>query len=185
VAITHQDLIAVLDTKDMRVLRTLSVSRPEGIGTSPTALSVTRDGRRLLVADSGEDAVAVFSLPNQGSDFTRRGRASAARRRAEAILTRDALRDIGRSESAAEEAAELLGERAEEAAKKKPVVRKPEAWELIGRIPVASYPTGVWATPGSKKLVWLSGKGLGVGPNPRGPAPTNPLDDDNHHSLFQ
>jgi DNA-binding beta-propeller fold protein YncE len=185
VAINHQDLVAVLDTKEMRVQRTLSVSRPEGIGTSPTALSVTRDGRRLLVADSGEDAIAVFALPNEGSDFTRRGRASAARRRAEAILTREALRDGRRSESAEEEAAELLGERAEAAAKKRPVVRKPRDFELIGRIPVASYPTGAWATPGSRKLVWLSGKGLGVGPNPRGPAPTNPLDDDSHQSLFQ
>src|SRR5205085_3260670 len=39
-------------------------------GTAPVALSVTPDGRRLLVADSGEDAIAVFDL----KDFSLIGR---------------------------------------------------------------------------------------------------------------
>jgi YVTN family beta-propeller protein len=192
VAVTHQDLIAVLDTKEMRVERTLSVGRPEGIGTAPVALSVSGDGRRLMVADSGEDAVAVFALPNKGSDFTRRGEskgAAAQRRRAEAILAREGRRGFDRSQSIHVEAAELLGEEAEEraeaAAKRRPAVPTPKDYELIGRIPIASYPTGAWATPGSRKLVWLSGKGLGVGPNPNGPSPKNPLDTDDHQSLFQ
>ena len=46
----------------LTVARTLSVERPQGIGTSPTYLSVTPDGCDLLSADSGEDAVAVFAL---------------------------------------------------------------------------------------------------------------------------
>ena len=37
---------------------------------------------------------------------------------------------------------------------------------LIGRIPTASYPTGVAATPNGKQLVWLAAKGVGSGPNP-------------------
>src|SRR3954471_5625106 len=63
VAVTHQDLIAVIDTRKLTVERTLSVARPEGNGTAPVAVKVTRDGCFLLSADSGEDAVAVFALP--------------------------------------------------------------------------------------------------------------------------
>ncbi|MEA2475664.1 MAG: hypothetical protein QOE06_3579 [Thermoleophilaceae bacterium] len=63
VAVTHQDLIAVIDTKKLEVERTLTVGRPEGNGAAPVDVSVTSDGKRLLVADSGEDAVAVFAIP--------------------------------------------------------------------------------------------------------------------------
>jgi YVTN family beta-propeller protein len=146
VAVAHQDLVAVIDTGKMEVERTLSVGRPEGIGTMPTALSVSRDGRRLLVSDSGEDAIAVFNLPQEGSDYTRRRE----------------LRTPG--------------------ARAVPV---PKDFELIGRIPVAAYPVGAFATPKSKKLVWLAGKGLGVGPNPRGPSPTNRDDTDDFQSRYQ
>ena len=58
----NQDTITVIDTKSMSVARTLSVERPQGVGTSPTYVSVTPDGCDLLSADSGEDAVAVFAL---------------------------------------------------------------------------------------------------------------------------
>ena len=37
---------------------------------------------------------------------------------------------------------------------------------LIGRLPVAAYPTDVKVTPGGDRLVWLAGKGFGAGPNP-------------------
>jgi DNA-binding beta-propeller fold protein YncE len=65
VAIAHQDLIAVVDTRKLEVERTLSVERPQGLGTTPTELEVTRDGCRLLSADANEDAVAIFSLPGR------------------------------------------------------------------------------------------------------------------------
>ncbi len=193
VAVTSQDLVAVLDTKRLEVERTLSVGRPEGIGTAPVALSVTPDGRRLLVADSGEDAIAVFALPQEGTDFTRREERRAARRglaaRADAILRHEGRLGLENAETADEEAAELLGEEAEEraeaAARKRPVVPKPKDFELIGRIPVGSYPVGAFATPRNKKLVWLSAKGLGVGPNPRGPSPLTPADNDDSQSKFQ
>jgi phospholipase C len=75
VANANQDLIAVIDTRHMRVSRTLSVSRPQGNGTTPTRLSVTGDGCDLLSADSGEDAVAVFALSSAaGCDPGRHGR---------------------------------------------------------------------------------------------------------------
>ncbi len=37
---------------------------------------------------------------------------------------------------------------------------------LVGRIPTASYPTGVAITPDGAHLVWLAAQGLGTGPNP-------------------
>jgi YVTN family beta-propeller protein len=39
--------------------------------------------------------------------------------------------------------------------------------KLVGRIPTAAYPTAVSATATGNRLVWLSGKGLGAGPNPQ------------------
>src|SRR5206468_177720 len=62
VAVANQDTVAVIDLKKLEVERTLSVGRPQGLGTSPVAVSVTPDNRRLLVADAGEDAIAVFDL---------------------------------------------------------------------------------------------------------------------------
>ena len=139
VALANSDQVAVIDTKALRVERTLSVERPEGLGTSPVDLAVTPDGAQLLVAEAGADELAVFALHGHASG----------------------------------------------------------AWRLVGRIPTAQYPTDVDVAPARAnpcgmrsggrrsaharrcaKLVWLSGKGLGTGPNPDGPQPTSPDDND-------
>ena len=65
VAVAHQDLIAVVDTKKLTVERTLSVELPQGNGTTPTELEVTSNGCRLLSADAGEDAIAIFRVPGR------------------------------------------------------------------------------------------------------------------------
>src|SRR5262249_52037237 len=62
VAVASSDRIAVINTKSMTRVRTLSLARARGTGTTPTQLTVTHDGCDLLAADSGEDAVAVFAL---------------------------------------------------------------------------------------------------------------------------
>jgi DNA-binding beta-propeller fold protein YncE len=62
VAITNDDQVGVIDTRRLTLKRTLSVARPQGSGTTPTQVDVTRDGCDLLAADSGEDAIAVFAL---------------------------------------------------------------------------------------------------------------------------
>ena len=61
---SNADEIAVINTKRMLVQGMLSLIRPQGNGTTPTALTVTGDGCDLLSSDSGEDAVAVFALSN-------------------------------------------------------------------------------------------------------------------------
>jgi DNA-binding beta-propeller fold protein YncE len=150
VAVTHQDIVAVINTKSLEVERTLSVERPEGIGTSPTDVSVSSDGKRLLVANSGEDAIAVFALPGASKASTREAEVEAA------------------------------SEEGEERA-----IRKAGAYELVGRIPVASYPVMAEASPGRRRLVWVSAKGLGTGANPNGPNPNSPKDSDDEINSFQ
>jgi hypothetical protein len=139
VPLANSDEVVVLDTKKLEVERTLSVERPQGLGTSPVFTAVTPDDRELLVAEAGADEIAVFALPG-GS---------------------------------------------------------PRAWSLIGRIPTAQYPTMVGATAAGlnpcgtrsgkarsrrarrcAKLVYVTGKGLGTGPNPNGPQPSRPDDTD-------
>ena len=85
VAIANTDQVAVIDTRQLVVERTLSVGRPEGNGTSPVALTVTPDGSQLVVAEAGADELAVFQLPN-----ATRSRSSALQRRAAAVLTHEA-----------------------------------------------------------------------------------------------
>jgi DNA-binding beta-propeller fold protein YncE len=171
VAVAHQDLIAVIDTDRLVVERTLSVERPEGIGTLPTALSVTRDGCRLLVANSGEDAVAIFSLTesDRRCQDPRDLRARRAEARAQRVLAHEGRRGVDQTENAAEEAAEIYGEEAEERAevakRRRPARRLPRRYELIGRIPVGSYPVWAEATPNRRRLAWIAAKGLGVGRN--------------------
>ncbi|HEX8121450.1 MAG TPA: alkaline phosphatase family protein [Solirubrobacteraceae bacterium] len=63
VPLANSDQVAVIDTQKLDVARTLSVGRPEGLGTSPVDTAVTPDGGRLLVAQSGADAISVFALP--------------------------------------------------------------------------------------------------------------------------
>lgn len=199
VTVTHQDLIAVVNTRSLEVERTLSVGRPEGIGVAPVDVSVTRDGCYLLSANSGEDAVAVFALPNargrtcaNPKPKKRRKRRSRRRSRAalaEAILQHEGRRGVERSESAEEESAEVYGEepeeRAEEAKRRRPARRRSKAFELVGRIPVGSYPVDVEATPARKQIAWIAAKGVGVGPNPRGPNPYSPNDSDDRINSFQ
>jgi phosphoesterase family protein/lactonase family protein with 7-bladed beta-propeller len=136
VAVTAQDLIAVVDTKTGGVIRTLSVARPQGNGSAPIRVSVSDDGCHLLSADSGEDAIAVFAIPN-GKGHTCR-----------------------------------------EAGGKHPV-----PWKLVGRVPTAAYPVAAQAS--HRRLVWVTAKGLGVGPNPNGPNPNAPEDSDDNINTYQ
>jgi DNA-binding beta-propeller fold protein YncE len=141
VAVASEDKVAVIDTKKMTLARKLSVERKQGIGTQPIALTTTADGCRLLVADSGEDAVAVFAL-KKGCDL-------------KSAVT-----------------------------KKHKHPKKAKAFQLIGRVPVASYPVFAGASRKRERLIWVAAKGLGVGPNTNGPNPLSPSDSDNTINSF-
>jgi DNA-binding beta-propeller fold protein YncE len=138
VANANEDVIAVINTNAMRVQGMLSLLRPQGPGTTPTALSVTGDGCDLLSADSGEDAIAVFALSTAAT-------------------------------------CNAGGHRP----------RKAHRLDLIGRIPVASYPTLALAPSAHGLLTWVAANGVGVGPNPNGPNPQSPFDTGNFINHFQ
>jgi YVTN family beta-propeller protein len=160
VALANSDQVSVIDTKALRVERTLSVERPEGLGTAPVDVAVTAGGRNLLVAEAGADEIAVFQLP--GAVRANRSRTRAA---GERVLVHELGAPDRDGEGEAEEPEDRVG-----------IAAAGGDWRLIGRIPTAQYPTDVATARG--KLVWLSGKGLGVGPNPNGPNPAAPADSD-------
>ncbi len=62
VAVTSRDSVVAINTTNRSVAHTVSVQRPQGIGSAPLALAESPDGNDLYVADSGEDAVAVIHL---------------------------------------------------------------------------------------------------------------------------
>ena len=57
--------------------------------------------------------------------------------------------------------------------------------KLLGKVPVGSYPTWAGETPHNHQFVWVSARGVGVGPNPRGPNPLSPNDSDNAINTYQ
>ncbi len=155
------------------MVRTLSVGRPQGIGTSPVHLSVSPDGCRLLSSDAGEDAIAIFALRTARKcerPVGKRKRRLAGR--AEKIVQHEARVGFENANSGAAEAAEVFGDEAEATADAKaarrPAQQKSKRFSLLGRVPVASYPAAAFATPGKpgkSKLVWIAAKGLGAGRN--------------------
>src|SRR4029077_379499 len=62
VALSNVDSVVAVSTADFKVLRYFSTTAPgqKYAGSYPTALALTSDGKRLFVADSSLDAVAVF-----------------------------------------------------------------------------------------------------------------------------
>ncbi|MEA2439986.1 MAG: hypothetical protein QOH76_1410, partial [Thermoleophilaceae bacterium] len=171
VAVASEDKIAVIDTQKMEVTRKLSVERSQGTGTQPVALSVTADGCRLLASDSGEDAIAVFALKS-GCDTKRAATSKPGKKK-----PRKGRRGGGRQGEDGQgqdvEDARFTGRLA-----------KAKAFELIGRVPTASYPVFAGASNKRERLVWIAAKGLGVGPNPNGPNPLSPANNDDEINKF-
>ena len=187
VAVASRDLVAVIDTKTRKLKTTISVARSAGIGTEPTALALSPDGATLYAADSNEDAIAAIALGDRpGSKVVNVVKAKTPRiltrliRRHSRKLRGRAVRACGGPSRAREtrylrEVRRALARHdrraAQRAYRRLPRVKKcaPGAvadMDLIGRIPTAAYPTAVAVTPDGKNLVWLSGMGSGLGPNP-------------------
>ena len=64
VALAGSDRVAVVDTKLRKVARYLHDAAPGAPpeGSTPNAIAVTSDGKRLLVAEADNNAIAVFDL---------------------------------------------------------------------------------------------------------------------------
>jgi YVTN family beta-propeller protein len=67
VASASTDTIAVVDTRNLRVLTRLVDSPPRGPneGSTPNGLALSNDGSQLFVAEADNNAVAVFNLSPQ------------------------------------------------------------------------------------------------------------------------
>ena len=137
------------------------MERSQGVGSSPTNVSVTPDGCDLLSADSGEDAVAVFALSRA------KGCGQGAKKGPKKKKQKKQRKGGKKSTLAVAQPASKHKKKG----KGKSNRRKARPFQLVGRIPTGSYPTAVAATPKRRQLVWVSARGLGVGPNPGGPNP--------------
>jgi DNA-binding beta-propeller fold protein YncE len=193
VAVANSDQVVVLDTKHRTVERTLSVARPEGDGAMPVDVHVTPDGANLLVANAGADDVAVFRLPGAAAR-------SGVDRRAAAVLDHEARAEGARASAvaadfalvgripvghyptdveAAPQSANACGppaKAARERLRRQDRVRRGRAARRVSRrAPRRRAPR---AAARCSKLLWVAGKGFGVGPNPKGPDPYK-INDDN------
>src|SRR3954452_14091302 len=166
VTVTNSDQVAVLDTKELKVERTLSVERPEGLGAAPVDVAVAPDGGHLLVTDEGTDEIAVFRLP--GGRLPGEPRKKKARKKTKrakkasmtAVRQSDDWRLIGRI----------------------PTGDTPTAVDVTA---ATANPCGARTgkrrgkrDPRCMKVLYVAGKGLGTGPNPQGPNPQTPDDSD-------
>ncbi len=215
VALANSDEVAVIDTHAMALARTLAVGRPEGLGTSPVALTVTPDGRQLLVAEAGADALAAFRLTPSGSGpdsmpaFSLIGRIPTAQYPTDVQAVAPGRLACGFSASVSRPRAHRKARarrrrrhRTHRRAHHRGAHRRVSAHRRSGgRGPVHTRggarhvrlrlrhvrhhrlrpfgAGGAGSVPGGcAKLLYVSAKGLGTGPNPNGPQPNSPLDTD-------
>ncbi len=208
VALANSDEVAVIDTHAMQLQRTLAVGRPEGLGTSPVALTVTPDGRQLLVAEAGADALAAFRLTPSGSGpaampaFSLVGHVPTAQYPTDVQAVAPGRLACGFSASVSPHlgAHKKARARRHRRARRRHVHRRstkhrhPAARghvRLRGRRLRLRHVRhhrgrsfraggGAGSLPGGcAKLLYVSAKGLGTGPNVNGPQPNSPLDTDN------
>jgi hypothetical protein len=149
VAVAHADQVAVIDTRRMRVERTLSVGRPEGLGTMPVDVTTSRDGAYLLVAEAGADELAAFRLPAPGLKRTRGAFGLIGR-----IPVADYPVHVGA------------------AAVPLPGCPRPRGLKSPGKRRRVRGPKPPPATTQRcERVVWIAAEGFGSTPNPFGPTP--------------
>jgi DNA-binding beta-propeller fold protein YncE len=74
VASASTDRVAIVDTRDRRVVGELVDTIPGGTGegSTPNALALSQDERRLFVAEADNNAIAVFDLAGAGGQLVGR-----------------------------------------------------------------------------------------------------------------
>jgi DNA-binding beta-propeller fold protein YncE len=179
-----QGTVSVIDLGSAQVVKTIQVaghlSHPEGIAIDPT--------RPLaFVAISNADRIAVINIKTLSLSRT----LSLARARgtgttpAQLTVTRDGC-DLLSANSGEDAVAVFALSAAARCNPGSPGHRRHvREFQLVGRLPVGSYPTMVAARTVHRKLAWISARGLGVGPNPNGPNPYSPNDSDDFINSFQ
>jgi YVTN family beta-propeller protein len=162
--------LSVIDMASAKKVRDITVGPPL---SHPQGIVVDRAGKRAYVALSAMDQVVVIDLEELKVERT------LAVGRSEGLGTMPvavALSPDGSRLFVAESGTDSLA-----------VVRIPGAtpdedldWQVWGNIPTAQDPQVVLTAAAkdgrAAQLLYVSARGLGVGPNPSGPVPTDPLD---------
>jgi DNA-binding beta-propeller fold protein YncE len=162
--------LSVVDLQSGVKLRDITVgpalSHPQGI-------AVDRAGARAYVALSALDEVVVVDLHRRRVERTISvGRSAGLGTMPVALAIGPRGARLFVAESGADEIAVIcLPSR---------LTKSALNWTLVGRIPVAADPQVVVtaAARGNRaaQLLYVAARGVGVGPNPSGPNPTNPFD---------
>ncbi|MFI5100366.1 MAG: bifunctional YncE family protein/alkaline phosphatase family protein, partial [Actinomycetes bacterium] len=67
VALSNSDQVVVVNLKQRRVERTISVGRSAGLGTMPVAVALSPKEDRLYAAEAGGDEIAVIRVPGKST----------------------------------------------------------------------------------------------------------------------
>ena len=164
----------MIDTKKLDGERTLSVGRPQGIGTAPVGVKVTRDGCFLLRPTPARTRWRCSRCRRGGTTCQSEKKAKKKNKRKkhkrDDRVHKSATGDPHRPHPGRPQAEPP----------------RPAACQLVGRVPVASYPVAAEASPRRKTLVWLAAKGLGRrAPTRTARSPPSPNDTDDHINHFQ
>jgi DNA-binding beta-propeller fold protein YncE len=206
VTVTNSDEVAVIDSAARHLERTLTVQRGPGLGTAPDALAVDANRHELLVAEGGGDEISAFALPGHGgaAAWTQLGRiptaqyptdvrvapataggctaAKAPARKKPAKHRKKKRKHKRRRAARHKQARPRAGASAKPKARHKRAHRRRPKKRRRHQKPRRPAP----AKPATcAKLLYVSAKALGTGPNPGGPRPNTPQDSDDNINATQ
>ena len=175
--------VSVIDLATASVTKTIPVgahlSDSEGMAVDPKA-------PLAFVADANEDLIAVIdtaTLRTQGILSLVRPQGNGTTP-TQLSVTGDGC-DLLSADSGEDAVAVFALSRAARCNPGGHGKRAAKRFELVGRIPVASYPTFVAAPSVHGPLAWIAANGVGVGPNRNGPNPNSPADSNDFINDFQ
>ena len=150
----YDGTVSMIDVASGQVTKTITVgvtnSHPEGVSVDPAT-------HTLYVAVTNQDYVAVVDTRSGAVSHRVSVGRSEGIGTAPVAVTESPDRSRLYVADAGEDAVAVIGLVAHGGA---------GPFQLIGRIPTASYTTDVAVTPDGRQLIWLAAKGLGAGPNP-------------------
>ena len=175
--------VSVIKLSSATVTKTLQVgphlSNPEGIAIDPVS-------PLAFVANANEDTIAVIntaSLRVQGMLSLMRPQGNGTTP-TEVTVTGDGC-DLLSSDSGEDAVAVFALSSAPACNVNGHGKRSAKRFALVGRIPVASYPSFAAAKSVKSPLVWIAADGIGVGPNLNGPNPNSPNDSNGFINDFE
>ena len=178
-----QGTVSVINLPSATVVKTMQVgphlSNPEGIAVDPKA-------PLAFVANANEDVIAVVNTDRmrvQGILSLMRSQGNGTTP-TQVSVTGDGC-DLLSADSGEDAVAVFALSSAARCNPGAAGKRRARPFDLVGRLPVGSYPTFVAASSTRALLAWVSARGLGVGPNPNGPNPNSQLDTNNFINSFQ